>query len=134
MAIKLFVLVDDKITGIGYTPTEVDAIILPETIGGRVHFAHLNLGGPTTWAISEYATGARVGDGWTLEGAISKAKANINGIGDERYDLMIAETLAKYGCANPAKAPSPILMSNKDIETELSELCSVEKDEEEEDY
>jgi hypothetical protein len=131
MAIKLFVLIDDKITGIGYTPAEVDAEILTESIGGKIHFAHRNLGGPTNWAVSEFTTGARVGDGWTLEGAIIKAKRNINGIGDEKYNLLVADTMAKYGVANPGAAPAPTGKSCKDIETELALLCPIEDEEEE---
>jgi hypothetical protein len=131
MANKLFVLIKDEITGGGYIPAEVDAVIIKELIGDKVHFAHLSTGGRYPWSISEYKSGARAGAGYTISGAIESAKRNINGIGVEKYSEMLSGVMGNYGIANLGDAPAASEKNNKEIEDELNALAPVEDDDDE---
>jgi hypothetical protein len=130
MAIKLFIQAQDIANG-GYKPLGVNAEMLAP-IGNRQHFVHRNKSFGENWVVSEYESGAKVGWGYSIDSAITRAESNIHSVGEERYKAMCEERIADYGTANAGPAPSPSNKSYDVIESELLALDPLEVDEEEE--
>lgn len=130
MAIKVHVLIEDKITGGGYAPTEIDAEMLHEKIAGKSHIIHRNLSAAFNWAVSEYASGTRVGWGYSINAAILMAENNIKNVGEEKYSAMLNDVIKKYGRANMAEAPTPSGKTYESIASELLKLNPIEEEEE----
>ena len=134
MAIKLNIPVQDHENG-GYKKMEVDAEMMKETIGGKLHFVHRNFSSPEDWAVSEYESGARSGWGWSIASAITRAESNIHRVGADKYAEIVDAAIATYGKGkiNEGVAPEPSGKSWDEIERELEVLCPIEVFDDDED-
>jgi hypothetical protein len=76
-----------------YKDKQVEGKVIP-LIGGQTHFVHIS-NSKLLYAVSEYKSGAHAGSGLSVKEAIEKARENILGVGDAKYEEMILELMGK---------------------------------------